>query len=244
MGKVLTFDQAYAAGADDDAGFIEYGPGDIQQQLLSVNRFLTVVNDDMVRETRDKDLPQMYHKWDSEVWQPWVEFFKSTQRMTGSPSLLRDSTYRRAEAFRQLGMRYRENLERKEDTGTVVTPVQVPGPIQKPITKGGTTPNLPTGPGPGVSLAPKSMNGFPWKWVLIGGGVLAGGYLAWKFWPGRRAASMITAPAEHILNPPPWVQDPDLWESAKLAVEPYKHRYPNPDAVITHVYKQMGGRVG
>jgi hypothetical protein len=243
MGRILTFDQAYASGADDDdSGFIEYGPGDIQAQLVAVNQFLTVVNQDMIRETKDKDLPQMYHKWDTEVWRPWVTFFASTQRMTGSPSLLRDSTYRRAEAFRQLGVRYRENLEKKEDSGTVVTPTKVPGPIQKPIGK--NQPESPLAPSPGVSLQPKSMNGFPWKWVLIGGGVLAGGYLAWKFWPGRRAVEMIAAPTEHIRNPPPWVQDADIWESAKLAVEPYKGRYDNPDAVITHVYKQMGGRIG
>jgi hypothetical protein len=237
---MFDFDQAYAAGTDDIAGFVEYGIEDTYKKLDAVNRFLAVVNKDMVTHTKEVGLPKMLQKWNDDVWEPWQEFFRSTQGLTNKASLLRDSTYRRAEAYRQLGLRYRENLVAKERTGTQVTPTVIPPPIKKPD----GTPAIPGKP-IGVSLPPKKAEGgIPWKWILTGGAILGAGYVAYKMWPARRAAGMLTAPEEQVTNPPPWVQDADIWESAKLAVSPYKPRYHNPDAVITHVYKQMGGRIG
>lgn len=44
-------------------------------------------------------------------------------------------------------------------------------------------------------------------------------------------------------NPPAWVEDEDIWEKAKKAVEPNEDSYDNKWAVIAHVYKEMGGEV-
>jgi len=45
-------------------------------------------------------------------------------------------------------------------------------------------------------------------------------------------------------NPPQWVEDEDIWEKAKDAVEPHWDEYDEPYAVVTHVYQQMGGSIG
>lgn len=42
---------------------------------------------------------------------------------------------------------------------------------------------------------------------------------------------------------PDWVVDPDVWERAKASIEPFFKRYDEPFAVITQVYKVMGGRI-
>lgn len=234
---MFDLDDAYSVGAGGMGGFIEYGPGDIEKQLDAVDKFLGVVNRDVSKHTKKEGLPQMQARWDSEVWQPWQTFYRDTKGIVGTPNLLRDSTYRRAEAFRQLGLRFRENLLKKVDTGTEVTPIDVPPAIKKPPGKGAP------GTKQGVSLPPRSAGGFPWRWLLIGGGLAVGGYIVYKMWPTRQATHLL-APTEQVNNPPTWAMDTDIWESAKIAVQPYKARYDNPDAVITHVYKQMGGRIG
>lgn len=53
----------------------------------------------------------------------------------------------------------------------------------------------------------------------------------------------LLAPRALVRNPPAWAADPILWEDARMAVEPHRAQYDNPEAVIVHVYKQMGGRV-
>lgn len=44
-------------------------------------------------------------------------------------------------------------------------------------------------------------------------------------------------------NPPSWVVDEDIWDRAKEQVEPYWDEYDDPWAVVTTVYKQMGGEI-
>jgi hypothetical protein len=44
-------------------------------------------------------------------------------------------------------------------------------------------------------------------------------------------------------NPPQWVLDEETWEKASDAVEPYWDEYDEPYAVVTHVYKAMGGAI-
>ena len=44
-------------------------------------------------------------------------------------------------------------------------------------------------------------------------------------------------------NPPEWVEDEDIWEKAKKAVEPHEDQYDNKWAVVAHVYEAMGGSV-
>jgi hypothetical protein len=44
-------------------------------------------------------------------------------------------------------------------------------------------------------------------------------------------------------NPPSWVEDEDIWEKAKDAVEDKWDEYDEPYAVVAHVYQQMGGGI-
>ena len=46
-------------------------------------------------------------------------------------------------------------------------------------------------------------------------------------------------------NPPAWVEDEDLWERAKAAVNPEAEDapYSDPWAVVAHVYKKMSGGI-
>jgi hypothetical protein len=48
---------------------------------------------------------------------------------------------------------------------------------------------------------------------------------------------------EQTGNPPAWVKNEAIWEEAKAAVEPYKKNYDDFFAVVTYVYKQMGGGI-
>lgn len=50
-------------------------------------------------------------------------------------------------------------------------------------------------------------------------------------------------PDQLVRNPPAWAADPILYEQARASVEPQRDAYENPDAVVVHVYKQLGGRV-
>lgn len=45
-------------------------------------------------------------------------------------------------------------------------------------------------------------------------------------------------------NPPRWALDPDIWDRARDTVAKYWTHYDDPWAVVTHVYRRMGGRVG
>jgi len=103
-------------------------------------------------------------------------------------------------------------------------------------------------PGAAPGGAPGGIN---WKMLIYVGAGVGALWAATKFL-GQSidvkrelvGARPLVAPTGAVKNPPPWVIDPDLWESAKLAIQPYRDRYDNPLAVTTHVYKQMGGRVG
>jgi hypothetical protein len=44
-------------------------------------------------------------------------------------------------------------------------------------------------------------------------------------------------------NPPAWVMDEDVWEEAKKALEDRKDELADYYAVVTHVYKAMGGEI-
>ena len=46
-------------------------------------------------------------------------------------------------------------------------------------------------------------------------------------------------------NPPAWAASPDIWDKAEKAVDPEGKgsKYKDPYAVVSHVYKKMGGTV-
>lgn len=54
----------------------------------------------------------------------------------------------------------------------------------------------------------------------------------------------IIPPRALVRNPPAWAVDAELYETARVAVRDSGEHYDNPKMVITHVYKQLGGRVG
>lgn len=54
----------------------------------------------------------------------------------------------------------------------------------------------------------------------------------------------LVPPRALVRNPPPWAVDADVYETARVAVRDAGEKYDNPKAVIAHVYKQLGGRVG
>ena len=223
-------------GCDESVGLVEYGPSAITSQVNDVNRFLGVVNKDVQTDVKNSGNFSMLKAWNDSVWTPWQAFYRDFSGWT-SIDKLRDSTYRRAEAYRQLGLRFRENLQKKEASGTQVTPTNVPDPIHLP--------KLPDQRQLVDTASSRKGGGFPWKWLLIGGGVAAGGYALWKFWPGRQVAEHVVSQARP--NPPDWVMDPDMWEDAKIAIEPYRNRYPSEhaaQAAVIHTYKSMGGKVG
>jgi hypothetical protein len=94
---------------------------------------------------------------------------------------------------------------------------------------------------------PTEKPGIPWRFLIISGVVIGGVYALSKVLGSaaelkREFPTHAAAPSHLVTNPPAWVQDPDLWEQARLTVEPYRDRYDNPAAVTTHIYKQMGGR--
>jgi hypothetical protein len=48
-------------------------------------------------------------------------------------------------------------------------------------------------------------------------------------------------------NPPSWVRNESKWDRAKEAVDPEgegAEKYDEPYAVVAHVYKRMGGKIG
>ena len=44
-------------------------------------------------------------------------------------------------------------------------------------------------------------------------------------------------------NPPSWIADEDIWEKAKAAVKPKWDDYDEPYAVVSAVYRRMGGAI-
>jgi hypothetical protein len=58
----------------------------------------------------------------------------------------------------------------------------------------------------------------------------------------REVKGFRSAPSTMVNNPPAWAADPEVWETARLAVEE-TGPYENVEAVKVHVYKQLGGRV-
>lgn len=50
---------------------------------------------------------------------------------------------------------------------------------------------------------------------------------------------------EELENPPKWAASPSIWDKAEAAVDPEGKgsKYSEPYAVVTHVYRRMGGRI-
>lgn len=50
---------------------------------------------------------------------------------------------------------------------------------------------------------------------------------------------------EELENPPAWAVSPSIWDKAEAAVDPEGKgsKYSEPYAVVTHVYRRMGGRI-
>lgn len=175
-----------------EMGLVEYGPGDVSRQMGEVNTFLSAVNKDMETDVKKTGNAGFLTKWRQDVWGPWQGFYSDFRNvLKGSPSRFRDSTYKRAEAFRQLGVNYRENLSKKFDSQ--VTPVKVPDPIKVPPKQ------APPGRPIDIDLPPAELRrGFPWRYVVIGGVAVVVGYGVYRYYkPALKVLPLPVGKDEH-----------------------------------------------
>lgn len=175
-------------------GLLEYSPIDVSKHMAATNAFLAVVNKDMQEDTKKSGNKGFYGTWLVEVYSPWLTFYKDFKNVFSlSPSSLRDSTFKRAEAFRQLGLRYRENLQKKYDSK--VTPTKIPEPFKLP--KQSDLPDMHT---------TKSFDdGWPWRKILIVAGVGGAAYFGYRWYtsPARRLARLAQAKEQEIIEAVP-----------------------------------------
>lgn len=100
-----------------------------------------------------------------------------------------------------------------------------------------------TTPSPKIKFAGLELPTMP-LWGKVAIGAAAAGllyYIFRQFVPASSARTLDTNQG----NPPQWVHPDDIgkWERAVDAVKPDWKDYGNPYAVVTHVYKHMGGRI-
>jgi hypothetical protein len=198
-------------------------PGNIRDEIATI-AFQFKALDQQVQARRAK-LPADY-------LQGWALFLAEWQAFATNHASWTDNLFYKSYAK---ALEYRQRLEEwraklVELTGQAVNYPNA-GPGQKPA----ATPSI------------------PWKPIIYGAVAIGGLWaLARLFGSASElkreftgsSAGRLQAPADMVTNPPPWARDPELWEQARIAVQPYAGRYDNPQAVTTHVYKQLGGRVG
>jgi hypothetical protein len=175
-------------------GLLDYSPTDVARQMEATNKFLAVVNGDMQTDTKKSGNSGFYTTWLIEVYQPWLVFYKDFKSMlSGGASRFRDSTFKRAEAFRQLGLRYRENLQKKYDSK--VTPTKIPEPFKLPK----------IGPLPDINSTKDSGLGIPWRKVLIVAGVGGAAYFGYKWYtsPVQRLKRLAQAKEAEVIEAVP-----------------------------------------
>lgn len=172
-------------------GLLDYSPTDVAHQMEATNGFLGVVNKDMQVDSKKSGNAGFYTTWLVEVYSPWLAFYKDFKSMfSGGASRLRDTTFKRAEAFRQLGLRYRENLQKKYDSK--VTPTKIPEPFKLPK----------VGPLPDINSTKDSGLGWPWRKILIVVGVGGAAYFGYKWYtaPARKLARLAQAKKEEQIE--------------------------------------------
>lgn len=226
-------------GCDDasgNVGLVSFSPGEVRQAVVSTAALMQATDRDVGRSKLGESEKRAWGR----AFAEWQDFQASNTGITAVPNYLRDSVYERARRFRGLAYAYREKIAVQ---GSPVA--TLPGPSQKrlpidaqPIVPDGVTP-------PGVSLNPKDsgLSLIPWKKLLVVGGLAAGAYFLYKAFRSSPQIRLLQAPGKLVNNPPSWARDPDVWETAKLAVKANSEGYDNPEAVTVHVYKQLGGRV-
>ena len=187
-------------------GLLDYGPLDVRKQMKEVNDFLAAVNKDMQVDTKKTGNNGFYSTWTVEVYAPWLAFYKEFQKPIGGASVMRDSTFRRAEAFRQLGLRYRENLIAKSGAGTVVTPVKIPNPIKLP--------SLPNQKDLVDTASSRDSDGLPWRKILIAVGIGGAVYFGYRYY---------TAPARKLERLAQARKEKQEAETEELASNPQPH---------------------
>lgn len=219
------------SGFDDDkqdgVGFSKYGPLDVREKMRDANAYMRKVDGKVV--AAGSNIPKDFQDQWALLWRAWNKWFDRFESLPGVVGQFRDSTYERADLYVRTAQAFEKGLDDK----TYLQAPIAPRPATKPAE---------------VVIAPGEQSKWKWwQWLALAGVVGGGGFLAYKLWPKKREredVKYVDVPDYQVRNPPPWVRNPELWEQAKLAVEPYKGRYLNPDAVVTHVYKQLGGMVG
>jgi hypothetical protein len=193
-------------------------PGAIRDEILSIDRaFRSLAN--VISAARGQGaLPANFLAGWDQFFAEWSAFRLNHE------SWLSNVWY----ASYQKALEYRERLDQFRQKVEQLTGAKLNFPAAK------------------ATPGPTDKPGIPWRFLIISGVVIGGVYALSKVLGSaaelKREFPTRAAPSRLVVNPPAWVQDPDIWEQARLAVEPYRDRYDNPAAVTTHVYKQMGGR--
>jgi len=224
------------SGFDEDqdgTGWEKYGPLDVREKMQDANAFMRKVDAAVVAagNAPPKDFQE---KW-ALLWRAWNKLWDRFNSLPGVVGQFRDEQYRRADLFIRTAQAFEKGLADKSYLQAPIAP--------KPAAKAAD-----------VAIAPAEQKKWKaWQWGLLAAVIAGGTFAVYKLWPKRREeledggmgnVGLYHAPAYMVTNPPPWATNPELWEQARLAVEPYKDRYRNPQAVTTHIYKQLGGMVG
>lgn len=229
----------YDVGTDDgeDVGALEHTVIGVRRAVAAVDAYVKATDKDV--QASPLTAPQK-KAW-AQVRTAWGAFFpRTTQGWSGFKAQFLDKTYDTAQKYAAAVAKTRTAILA---AGGALTPVSGYADAGAPSKSGTKAVEDKNGSNWKLPSLPDFAVGLPWGKILAGLGVAVGGYFAWSWYSGRRATRALAAPTELVNNPPVWARDADLWERAKLAVGGNEESYDNPDAVITHIYKQMGGRV-
>lgn len=217
----------YGAGTEGLGGAVDIVmPANIRDEIETIANHFAQLDQEIARALTDGQvLPSFVESWN--------EFAKEWQRFATNHSSWLDNIWYKSY---QKALEYRRRLDEWRAKFEATSGRRI------------------SFPSPGSAPAPSMGNPFPsipWRYLAYAGGAIGLLYGASRLVNSGVAAKReivgarpLAAPATMVRNPPPWVIDSDVWEQAKLAVAPFSHRYENPEATLTHVYKQMGGRIG
>lgn len=162
-------DNALAQAQRARVGFVEYGVGEVRRMVEAARALV---------EATQKDAEASKNATALARWRPvyarWRVFYEGTQGFSGAFNQFRDKTAHRAEEYAKVAEEVRAFLRAQ-------------GQAVAPYTKTAAAPAGGGGPLP-VSLPPKRLDGFSWKWALLLAGGAAVGYGVYRYVRPKRAA--------------------------------------------------------
>lgn len=153
---------------------------DTRKKVAAVDTYMTATD----REISTSRIPTERKKLWGTVYAKWRDFFAGTH----GNGIARLDAYDRADRFQQLAHKFGDELNGIGHVAPVMPIIPVPEPFA--LRSAGSTTILAGGKS---SLL---------KWLLIGGGVAAGSYFAWKWWRKRRSVAEISETVQVVQAPP------------------------------------------